>query len=395
MNSDDTEPLRVRRLRVRQGMSQADLAYAAHVGIKTVKNLEANPHSANVSLIKLHAIARALGVRTSSLFVPPHVDRNPDPVDLHSFRALIAPTPAVDEAPTLDGLRLELKMTSALIARDDYISAVPAVSGLTARAQAAFGAAQTPSLKRATGDVLFSSYSQMVAVSTHLGDQELALKVADKLDALANAESDPVWAGHAVARRSWPLMRQGDFRHVITLTEAVAADLEPDVNARDSRQIAVWGLLMCWLSGAAARDNRPDLAQSALKRAEIAGVMLGHDVVVDGNFMGPAKVATRKIENAVVVDDYGTAAKLARSFPRECRMSPRARHRYVLDVANIHVEHKRYERALDLLTDLRDSAPEWLERQAYAATITEKLAKRTRRTMSPRLRALADFMRIS
>lgn len=394
MNSDDTEPLRVWQLRLRQGMSQADLARQAHVGIKTVKNLEAKPKTANVSLIKLHAIARVLGVQTSALFVPPYIDRNNRPVDLHLFRALVEPLPAVDDPPPLDTLRLNLKMTGALIERDDYTSAVPAISHLTARAQAALDAAETPGARRDARSILFSSYSQMVAVSTHLGDQGLALKVADKLDELARAEGDPVWAGHAVARRSWPLMRQGHFRQVISMAEDVASGLEPDINSQDSSRVAVWGLLMCWLSGAAARDNRPDLTQSALKRAEIAGVMLGRDVVVDGNFMGPAKVATRKIENAVVVDDYGHAAKLARAFPRECRMSPRARHRYVLDLANIHVELHRTERALDLMTGLRETAPEWLERQAYAVTITEKLTKRTKRAMSPRLRALADFMRI-
>jgi transcriptional regulator with XRE-family HTH domain len=386
--------LRVRELRVRHGMSQTELAEAAGLDLRTLRAVELDPDTGNAKLATLHRIARVLGVTTGALFTPPHPDVVSARHDVHQLRALLEPPPPTPEAPERKALNALLREADLRVRDNDIDNAVLAIALLIPHARAAVDAAPSPADRRAASSVLVRGYDRMAAVLTVVGEHELALKAADLLEQVAQAESEPMWAAGAVAARSHPLMRQGRFTEVISQAEAAAAHIEPSITTQDDEQVAMWGRLMRWISGAAARDNQPDAAADAIRRAGVAAAILGSDRVISNHSMGPTAVAIRKLENAVVAEDFGLAKRLLNAFPRDGRVLPKDRHRHALDVANVAVESRQPDRAIEILCQLRDDAPAWLQSQPYATAIGTKLVKASKRRLTPQVRELADFLSV-
>lgn len=68
--------------------------------------------------------------------------------------------------------------------------------------------------------------------------------------------------------------------------------------------------------------------------------------------------------------------------------------RHRLDMAHAHAALRQYPEAMRVLQELRGAAPEWLACQRYAADILRTVIQR-RRTLTPDMRELADFMRLA
>lgn len=382
--------IRVRQIRTRVGLSQADLAEATGIDLKTIKAIENEEQDAKTSTLR--KIAAALGVPTGALFTPPNPDVPPARRhDVHALRALLQPAPSVDAT---DGETLTSLLGEADLAlRDnDLTAAMPAVAELVPHARAAVDNATTDQELTSARRVLVEAYDRMATLLVLLGEPALSISAADQLDQIATAEGNPVWTGRAASARNWGLMRRGEFSKIVEASETAAVALRPEIDTRDAEQLMVWEKLMRWISGAAARNNQPDLAEEGARRAGIAAAMLGQDRIINGHATGPTLVALRGVENAVIVEDYGKANRLASAVPRRARMLPRDRQRHALDVANIALEHKHPDRATVILSQLRDDAPVWLQSQPYAVTVGTKLVRAAKRRLSPEARALADFI---
>lgn len=108
---------------------------------------------------------------------------------------------------------------------------------------------------------------------------------------------------------------------------------------------------------------------------------------------GPATVAMKRVENAVVDGRPDVALRLARRVPPGLRPTSDNRNRHLLDVAAAHLELRHYDDAFGVLYGLSREAGPWLTEQRMARDLTGSLVSR-RRTLTPDMRQLADAVRL-
>ncbi len=389
---EPTTALQVRELRLAAGMSQEDLAAKAGLGLRTIRRTESEV-SGDVNVATLHAIARALGVTTGELFVAPIRERTaraPE-VDVYPLQALVEPTPTPDGEVTLDQLRADARRAQALVLDDDYARAVPAVSAVLAQCRRMVEQTHSEAERDAVRELAVAAYDNASALLVLLGREDLALKAADAMEQVAVSAGNPVWNAWAACASAWPLIRQARFHEVIATTTAAAQPLEPTWRTREPMRLAMWAEMQCRTAAAAVRNNQPDLAAEALRQAAMAAAALPGDQAFGQRTQGTTRVATMRVEVAVAQGDFGSAARHIQSAPRR-GMLLLNQHRYQLDVAHVALEHRKADKALDILCDLADVAPMWLPRQPYAHQVIDKLTATQKRKAAPRLRRLMRVM---
>lgn len=103
-------------------------------------------------------------------------------------------------------------------------------------------------------------------------------------------------------------------------------------------------------------------------------------------------VALKTAELAAVTDRPGQVLAIAGSIPAEgVRPNRDNFHRHRLDAAAAHVKLHDPAAAIEVLQELRRDSPEWLPQQHYARDILSDVIVR-RRTLTPEMRELADFV---
>lgn len=187
------------------------------------------------------------------------------------------------------------------------------------------------------------------------------------LDAAHRTEDDLV-AAAVVCSENWLLMRQARFDEAERAALEAAEAIEPSFTRSPARHLAVWGWLNLGAAAAATRNNRPDAAGDAMRRARAAAQMASPYTapeVQHWTTFTPTVVAMRDVELAVVAGDAGRALRSARDVPSDARPIITYQ-RFQLDVAAALVDHKQYDRALATLLRLQTTAPVWLRYQHVA-----------------------------
>jgi hypothetical protein len=175
-----------------------------------------------------------------------------------------------------------------------------------------------------------------------------------------------------------------------------ADENEPRMSA-GRNELAAWGRLLIRASNAAARDNRPGEAQDALRMARMAAAGTDKDFVLPyspWHVFGPVTVSVVAAENATIQDRPKTALAIAAHIQGAKMPVPRYAPSHRLDVASAHAALRQYPEAIGILQQMRRERPQWLPKQRYASDILTKIIKR-RRTLTPEMRDLADFMHLA
>jgi hypothetical protein len=89
----------------------------------------------------------------------------------------------------------------------------------------------------------------------------------------------------------------------------------------------------------------------------------------------------------------GETLAIARELTGSRMPLPRFAPSHRLDVAAAHTALRQYPEAIGVLTQLRQSRPEWLRQQRYASDILSKIIRR-RRSLTGEIRDLAGFLRL-
>ncbi|MGW4326807.1 hypothetical protein ACWEKR_13020 [Nocardia sp. NPDC004573] len=203
-------------------------------------------------------------------------------------------------------------------------------------------------------------------------------------------------AASAVITLCWLLLVERQFGQVRTLAASWADRIEPRLSVATTRELSTWGWLLLRGSAAAIRDNRPDEADDMMRLANAAAAALKRD---SGSYhqywttFGPATVAMKRVENAIVDDRPDLALRLARQVPPGLRPTSDNRNRHLLDVAAAHIELRSYDTAFDVLVQLSREARPWLIEQRYAKELLGRIIAR-RRTLTPEMRSLADLIHL-
>lgn len=403
----DLPGTRIRDIRLARGLTQDELAERAGLSLGVVKKIE---QGGNGRLDTYHALARALNVRTSTLFDAgaPHATTrtDDDKVDLMPLRQAITPPVGatgrlllggtVELEPDLANLRATAVALAVSYYGDDYSRTATFLPALVNSARSAVdfydGGPEHTEALGIRSDVL-----QLVGrYLTQVRAYDLAhTAIRDALTDAASAR-DRGRAASAVYLEGWLLTRQGRLDEAERLTVATAEEVEPRISRASKAELGVWGRLLMRSSAAAARNNRPREAREMLRLASTAGAALGGAVASSpygwGKFGAPV-VALQAVENLMVAEQPRRALGLSlrvRAVGSSATANTWNRHR--LDVAQAHVMLRQPDEATDVLASLRGEAPEWLRHQRMARdTFERSLRASGRRKLTGRQRELAGF----
>jgi hypothetical protein len=249
-----------------------------------------------------------------------------------------------------------------------------------------------------TGTAARRLRSQIRQVTALLMSHTWQFDVADHAIQMAiDDASDPLTEMSAIDEQCWGLIRAGRLADTRELATRWSDDAEPRISKATREELAAWGRFLLRVSTAAIRDNRPGEARDTLKLARVAATAAGNDFILPYNpwqVFGPMTVSIIQAENAMIQDRPDLTLTIASQL--EGRPFPVSRHyhRHRLDVAHAHAALSQHAEAVDVLQDIRTAAPQWLAQQRYARDILQKVIDH-RRTLTPEMRELADFVHLA
>lgn len=387
MNQGHTLGERIREARKRSGLSQRELAQASGVSISLVRKLEQGERQ-DTRTETLRKLAVVLAVPTtalmggasqlSSMAVEPVWD--PVRQELAHPRRESSPTEPVTES----GLTTALTAAVKLYHSNQYSALAQALPRLLRDAEDASPLLRSRILQLA-GSIMVQTRQRdaaQLALDRSLADAEESGSVLD--------------AASSVITMCWLLLMEGQFAQVQVMALDWADRVEPKLSTATVAEVSTWGWLLLRASAAAIRDNRPDDAAQSMRLAEAAAVSLGRDRGSYHSYwttFGPATVAMKQVENAVVGDNPRLALELAGRVPGSLRPTSDNRNRHLLDVAAAHLHLRQYPAAFDVLYQLSREAPVWLENQRMAKDLLAGIIQK-RRTLTPQMREVAAAVKL-
>lgn len=387
MDFSTTPGDRIREARKRRGMTQHELAGAAGLSLSAVKKIEQGTLG-QLRLETTRRLAIALGVTTTALADP--VPRPPgEPRDEGAWAAtraaLLSPARAGAADPVTERGTAGLLLLAVKLYHDNKYERLARVLPLLLRDV------------RGASPLLRSRTMQLAgSVMIQTRDHDAARAALSQSMADAEATGSDLDAASIVVTRCWLLLVEGRLSEVRGMAAAWADRVEPRLSQATSPEISTWGWLLLRGAAAAIRDNRPDEAADMMRLAEAAAVAAGNE---RGGYQqywtnfGPATVAMKRVENAMVDGRPDVALKLAARVPRGLGPTSDNRNRHLLDVAAANAELRRYDDAVAVLRQLRDEAGPWLAEQRMAQGILGRIVHR-RRTLTPDMRDLAAAIRL-
>src|SRR5215831_5736249 len=386
MSPGQTTGDRLRESRKRRGLSQRELARQSGVSISLIRKLEQGERQ-DMRTETLRKLAVGLGVPTTALLgsdreLPP-VTAGPawEPVR----HALLSPASGYAREPvTNEGLDVALTGAVKLYHDNRYSDLALVLPGLLRDAQDVSPLLRSRVLQL-TGSLMVQTRQRDIA---HIA---LSRSLAD-----AEESGSPLDAASSIITMCWLLLLEKQFDRVRTMAVQWADRIEPKLSTATVTEISTWGWLLLRASAAAIRDNRPGEAADIMRLAEAAAVTIGYDQRSYHSYwttFGPATVAMKQVENAVVDDKPDVALVLAEKVPRNLRPTSDNRNRHLLDVAAAELMLRRNTEAFDVLYRLSREAPAWLANQYMAKDLLGKIITK-RRTLTPQMRELADAVNL-
>jgi transcriptional regulator with XRE-family HTH domain len=386
---------RIRAVRMRQGLTQKELAGRSGVSLSAVKKLETGA-LATARPATLRMLAGPLGVTVSSLAAGPD-EAHPGDDDVTAWepvRSAIGGTHAgrPDVEPTLAGVEAACADAVRLVLGSPFADARVVLPPLLRDADALADAAGGDPAARAARSRARQLAGYMLGQTWQLAAARYALALA-----VDDAAGDPAAGPAAAAWLAWARLRGGDLDGCAGLASDWADRSEPRLTRAARDEIAAWGRLQVTLATAAARGNRGTDAATALRWARAAAAAVGRDFVPAGNpldVFGPRTVEMAAGEIALVQGDPARALRLTGRLDGKGFPVARNWMRSRLDVAAAHACQGDHEDAVAVLAGVRDAAPEWLAHQRGARDTVAVLADRPRRVIAAEVRALADAVRL-
>ncbi|MFD8248613.1 helix-turn-helix domain-containing protein [Nocardia sp. NPDC059691] len=377
---------RLRSVRKRSGLTQRELAQSSGVSLSLIRKIEQGERD-DTRVQTLRRLAVAMSCPLSALLGPTPSRPEPESGELWlpTRRALVSSADGhAAETPPERSMNESLVAAVKLYHDNEYDELSRLLPRLILDGRAASPLIRSRILQL-VGSVLVQT-RQLQPARTAL---EQSLRDAESTGNVLDSAS-------AVITLCWLLLVERQFEQVRTLAVSWADRVEPRLSVATTRELSTWGWLLLRGSAAAIRDNRPDEADEMMRLANAAAVAVKWD---SGNYhqywttFGPATVAMKRVENAIVDDRPDLALRLARDVPSGLRPTSDNRNRHLLDVAAAHIELRNYDTAFDVLVQLSREARPWLIEQRSAKDLLGRIITR-RRTLTPEMRDLADLLRL-
>lgn len=380
---------KVKQARKLSGLTQQELAKASGVSVSTIRKLEQGERS-GARMETLHALAKPLRLKTMDLVEKPkeHGAREETYELWAPTRAELMRPPASgsEDAATPAGVDRVLG-AAELLYRDHHFTQLAALLP---------GLLRDADTLSADGRGVQVRVLQLAAGAlTHTRQFDAAELVVRR--SLTSAQ-DRLEASASVNTLAWLMVRQGKLNEALELATQWADDLEPRISRATTSELAAWGLLLLRASGAAVRNNQPEVAADMKRFARSAATAIGREVQVQHETVrtfGPTTVRMLTVEDALVKDQPDTALRLAESMPLYAvRPSSSVRSRHGLDVASAYARLGDFTTAFGKLTEVRVSSPEWFPNQTPARDTLQTIIE-GRRTLTPEMRHMADTLQLA
>jgi transcriptional regulator with XRE-family HTH domain len=384
---------RLREARKRSGLTQRDLAQLTGLSVSLVRKLEQGTYG-DVRLETVHRLAVVLRVPTSALAGSdaPVPDERAE-VEWEPVRRTLEGQPdgAPGDEPTLAGVRAAFGELLPLLLAGRFAELGSLLPPLLRDADALVASSADRTHAQAR-----TLRAQVRQVAGSLMLHVWQFDAAERAFGLAMADAGDLLIACSVAEEQcWGLVRQGRLADCQALALRWADESEPKMTAtRD--ELAAWGRLLIRGSASAVRDNQPREAAEMLRLAGMAAAGTGGDFLLphaQWHVFGPVTVGVMAAENAMIQDRPGETLAIARELAGSRMPVPRFAPSHRLDVAAAHTALRQYPEAIGVLTQLRQTRPEWLRQQRYASDILSKIIRR-RRSLTGEIRDLAAFLRL-
>ncbi|MTE16094.1 helix-turn-helix domain-containing protein [Nocardia aurantiaca] len=377
---------RLQSVRKRKGLTQRELAETSGVSLSYIRKIEQGERD-DIRIDKLRRLAVALKCPLSTLLGPnPAPPKSRDYESWHATRVAIATPRTVDPLHPEEerGLAESLIAAVKLYHDNEYDHLARVLPKLVDE-----GSGASPLMR---SRILQLAGSVMVQTR----QRESARIALERSVAEAEDTGDVLDAASAIITLCWLMLVERQFEQVRNLAAEWADRVEPRLSVATEREISTWGWLLLRGSAAAIRDNRPDEADDMMRLAQAGAVAIKRE---SGGYhqywttFGPATVAMKRVENAVVDDRPDLALRLARDVPPGLRPTSDNRNRHLLDVVSAHTELSHYDAAFDILRQLSREARPWLAEQHLARDLLGRLIAK-RRTLTNEMRELADVVKL-
>ncbi|MDT9698273.1 helix-turn-helix transcriptional regulator [Streptomyces sp. P17] len=403
----------VKNYRRLKGWSQEQLAEASGSSVGMVRIVE---QGGNASVEMLNSWARALGTTTSSLFAtevpsPIEVDSSEGPRLMELRRALMPPVGLSetimepDRPMALSAIQRDIDDQHALYRTDRYDSVAKKLPGILRAAETAVatsdGGEDEQRAKIVRGRALLLAGKYLTQVRRYdMAYHALSRGIQD-----AREVGLVQLATNGVVGMGWLLLRQDRFDEAEQLAVRTADDVEPRMSKATPAQLAVWGELLQRVASASIRNNRQDIAREARRMATTAASALGRehmDFREHWGTFGPVTAETKVIEDLSLMGDARGVLSRADDGPvgnkalkKLGRPSPNNWDRHRLDVARAHVLLGSHQDAMDELTGIKATSPEWLKHQTMARRVMRDILGNRKRTLTQDMREMASHLGIA
>ncbi|MFE3187642.1 helix-turn-helix domain-containing protein [Nocardia sp. NPDC059240] len=377
---------RLRSVRKRRGLTQRELAAGSGVSVSFIRKIEQGERD-DARIETLRRLAVGLGCPLTALIgAEPEAPESRDgELWAATRRAIDTPrAPSLEEPVTEGDIADTLVSAVRLYHENDYERLAQILPGLVESGNGASPLLRSRILQL-TGSVMVQT-RQLRTARTVL---EESLTAAESSDDVLDAASVIVTIG-------WLLLVERRFQQVDSLAVQWADRIEPRISTASERELSTWGWLLLRGSAAAIRDNRPDDADDMMRFAQAAAVAVKREPAGYQDYwtrFGPATVAMKRVENAVIDNRPDRALQLTHDVPSGLRPTSDNRNRHLLDVAQAHLDLHRPDPALDILLQLSRQARPWLVEQRLAKDLLARMIGK-RRTLTSDMRALADLIHL-
>lgn len=313
-----------------------------------------------------------------------------DPARLLSQRlgeALLPPLSAGEPAP-LPVLRQSAAMARRQFTACDYIWLANRLPALLASAEATAAANPLPSVHR----VLAETYNVITRALTKLEESGLEWLSADRGLRAAHLSGEPVTVAHAQRLVAAVARRAGHHDRAQQLTLSAADQLDISGTRPNAEHLAMFGILQCTGSYAAAQAGDRERANELLARAAAAAGELPERGTAQRTLL--ANLISYRVSAAYALGDAGTAIAHAYRLPLAIIPTTERRARVLVDTARCWAQLDRPERAFATLLAAERAAPGEVRTRTAVRSLVADLMASPRQAAMPGLPALAHRVHV-
>jgi transcriptional regulator with XRE-family HTH domain len=394
---------RVRRARLRRGMSQEVLAGFVDRSVSWLSKVE-NGHLPLDRMSVVIKIAGVLHVDVSELLGQPYRPASSGHDSGQAYvpairHALLRYDPGRDEVPAslgaeppdLRDCRGRVDRVLALRQASRYAEMGRMLPSLIDDLQAGvvlLDGAQRETAQRALTETLHAARMMV----KHLGYADLALVAAERAAVAAAQVGDPRLVAANAWERAHVLLSLGALAEARDLVLAAAALLEPDLAGGEPEVLSLWGSLHMRAAIALARLDDSAGAWSHMRIAEEAGRRIELDRNDFQTVFGPTNVAIQLVAVATELAEGGEALARARHVDLSGLGSAERQAHFLIEVAHGHALCRHDAESLRALFAAERVAPEHIHNHAMVRELLRAMLNREHHSISSDLQELAGRM---